>query len=201
MSHLDRVTLAHLRLALFAFIFPHPSRVAECCDPGLHPAEEQEQLNAMGNHLKDTAVKQGFLMKSGNHKKTWHRRWFILSDSGCGYFESEGDTAPLGVFVANEVMDVVASVDGETGLPFSFRVVAPHRHYDMQASNPRDLARWVSAFVALKARGQSIACATTVITTNDASGAATPVGRLHSLDTSVLSGGGDTPQPFPDSPG
>jgi hypothetical protein len=50
----------------------------------------------LGQNLRRNALKVGFLMKCGEHKKTWHRRWFILSSDSFGYFESDVSTAPLG---------------------------------------------------------------------------------------------------------
>lgn len=112
--------------------------------------EERSQLRGLGAALKDAAVKAGYLMKSGNHKKSWHRRWFVMAPTGVGYFESETSPEPLGVFMTSEITDVVPDVSRELSLPFAFRVVAMHRAYDMQASNARDQGRWVSAFLSLK---------------------------------------------------
>jgi hypothetical protein len=90
-------------------------------------------------------------MKSGHHKKTWHRRWFVLSPAGVGYFESDAAAVPLGVLLPSEVVGVIWDVSAELDLPFAFRVMTPHRPYDIQASNSRDQARWVTAFQQLAA--------------------------------------------------
>ena len=49
-----------------------------------------------------------------------------------GYFETDTSTTPLGVFMSMEMQDVLPDVSVELGMPFTFRVVASHRHYDIQ---------------------------------------------------------------------
>jgi PH domain len=108
--------------------------------------DETSQLALFGESLRSTAVKSGYLMKSGHHKKTWHRRWFVLSPTGVGYFESDAAPVPLGVLLPSEIVGVIWDVSAELDLPFAFRIMTSHRPYDMQASNSRDQSRWVTAF-------------------------------------------------------
>ena len=123
-----------------------------CVSPGR--ADERTALAAMGASLKATAVKSGFLQKSGDKHKSWHRRWFILSPLGVGYFESPVSPEPLGIILPSEISDIVPDIAPELGLPFAFRVVAAHRGYDLQASNRRDVGRWVSAFGSVRTQMQ-----------------------------------------------
>jgi hypothetical protein len=58
--------------------------------------DDRAAVEELGQKLRRGALKVGFLMKCGDHNKTWHRRWFILGMDCVGYFESDLGTAPLG---------------------------------------------------------------------------------------------------------
>lgn len=58
--------------------------------------DDRAAVEELGQKLRRGALKVGFLMKCGDHNKTWHRRWFILGMDCLGYFESDLASAPLG---------------------------------------------------------------------------------------------------------
>ena len=73
-------------------------------------------------------------MKCGEHKKTWHRRWFILGPDCLGYFESDLSVAPLGTFAdppvcANAVIRVT-----RTHLHTRVSNVPTHTHADTRVN-------------------------------------------------------------------
>lgn len=100
-----------------------------------------------GQHLRQAALKLGFLLKRGGRHPSWKRRWVALVVSGLGYFEDETQGVPKGFVPFHSVNAFVPDADEEVGRRFAFVLHVHDRAYVFQAANERDKGRWVEALL------------------------------------------------------
>ena len=69
----------------------------------LAAAERQQQLRTASGHagMGETASRQGWLVKQGQKRKSWKKRWFVLSQHQLAYYNKQpkgkANSEPLGV--------------------------------------------------------------------------------------------------------
>ena len=118
---------------------------------------DMQKLTELAKGLKESAVKEGYLMKRGDHHKTWHRRWFALDKRMLGYFENSLDLKLKGAILMHEITKIEANMDEELQLPFAFGLQTPERTYCIQANSERDRKWWVAALSLRCTRSGAIA--------------------------------------------
>ena len=95
-----------------------------------------------------TCEMSGWLMKLGEVRKTWKRRWFTLTRGFVQYYDSDqpAKNSSLGSFQCSEVSAVFPIVDERPGGQSLFHVVTPSRTFILQASGGLlDQTRWIDS--------------------------------------------------------
>ncbi|KAF8322717.1 PH-domain-containing protein [Clavulina sp. PMI_390] len=141
-----------------------PPQVAPPEDPPLDP-----------NHV----VMSGYLMKCGSKRKTWHKRWFMLTSDRLAYSKSHIDTKHTKQVALAKVVDAIeftppakhgrdssdaggssgmSSLNGAAGFGTSsqprntFKIITTQRPFLLSAPSEEEEIQWLSAVRALIAR-------------------------------------------------
>ena len=91
---------------------------------------------------------QGWLQKMGEVRKTWKRRWFMLSEGSVYYFEKEGSSVSQasGSFKCAQIEAVVPLIDETNdGSAYTFFVVCRERTYVLRAASLPEQTQWIDA--------------------------------------------------------
>eukprot|EP00736_Rhodelphis_marinus_P014213 Rmarinus@m.6255 len=93
---------------------------------------------------------RGYLVKRGAKRKTWKRRWFVLSNNILMYFRNENARSPIRCIYMED--SVVCSVEDEKALsgcptPYVVAVTTPNRTFWLCAESDSELMRWTKALV------------------------------------------------------
>lgn len=76
----------HPRLSAAAPRATQPAHVVE-------PVDEEMRRRMEGERL----VKSGYLMKKGERRKTWKKRWFVLRTEKLAYYKDDKVSGPRGI--------------------------------------------------------------------------------------------------------
>jgi len=71
--------------------------------PKLFSGSKKAELEALGADIRATALRSGYVFKRAHHKKSWKRRWFVLTPTVLGYFDAPTSTTPNGVILLSEM--------------------------------------------------------------------------------------------------
>ncbi|CAM0139228.1 hypothetical protein VKS41_005662 [Umbelopsis sp. WA50703] len=91
---------------------------------------------------------RGWLVKlsSGTLRKTWNRRYFVLSDYELRYYRQENDTHPAGMINLNDYH--YAYPENIKKLPYAFSILSKdrtRRPYVLNAENTQDMMIWLES--------------------------------------------------------
>ncbi|KAG7089437.1 hypothetical protein E1B28_011122 [Marasmius oreades] len=115
------------------------------------------------------AVLSGYLMKCGSKRRTWHKRWFVLTGEKLVYSDSHMDTKPHRQFLYSDILDAleydvpshrhhaspVSSPPIESDRPeksHTFKIVTTKKTLLVCAPSEEDEITWLGAIRALIAR-------------------------------------------------
>ncbi|KAI9101193.1 hypothetical protein DFS34DRAFT_460420 [Phlyctochytrium arcticum] len=118
--------------------------------PRLQPADEAEDsegcaefaLDEPDNALRnEQIIKSGFLMKKGERRRTWKRRWFVLRPTRLAYYKNEKEYELLKVI---NLADIHAIAEVELKKRRNvFGLVTRERTYYVQATSREDMEGWL----------------------------------------------------------
>jgi hypothetical protein len=89
----------------------------------------------------------GWLMKQGEHIKTWRRRWFVLKAGKIFWFKQDGVTSmsqPRGVIEVKSCLSVKGAEDA-LNKPFAFEVSTNNDTQYFIADSDKEKEDWINA--------------------------------------------------------
>ncbi|KAM8795902.1 differentially expressed in FDCP 6 homolog [Eudromia elegans] len=106
--------------------------------------------------LIEDVLKQGYLWKKGQLRRTWSERWFTLKPSALSYYTSEERKEKKGSIPLDKhcCVEVLPDRDGKRCM---FCVKTPSRTYEMSAADTRQRQEWTLAIqtaIRLQAEGK-----------------------------------------------
>lgn len=90
------------------------------------------------------ALKQGYLLKKANLRRTWTERWFVLKPSVFSYYVSEECKEKKGTIAIDKDCGVEILPDRD-GRRCMFCVKTPTKTHEMSASDTKHRQEWVTA--------------------------------------------------------
>ncbi|KAG8934759.1 hypothetical protein FRC01_000440 [Tulasnella sp. 417] len=106
-----------------------------------------EELNTLND---ECAMKDGYLYKKGERRKTWKKRWFVLRQTQLSYYKTNKEYKLLRLLPLSEVHCVTPVTLKRHD--HAFGIVTPARTYYVQADSAAEADSWVRALNEAKAR-------------------------------------------------
>ncbi|KAI9311475.1 hypothetical protein BX666DRAFT_1995496 [Dichotomocladium elegans] len=98
----------------------------------------------------EKTVKAGYLMKKGEKRRNWKRRWFVLRLTKLAMYKDSKEYKLLRIIDMNEIHRVV-HVTSEQKYKYMFAISTPRRLYYLQAENANDMYDWIESLQKTKA--------------------------------------------------
>ncbi|KAI8142672.1 hypothetical protein BJV82DRAFT_613837 [Fennellomyces sp. T-0311] len=98
----------------------------------------------------EKAVKSGYLLKKGEKRRTWKKRWFVLRTTKLAMYKDSKEYKLLRIIDLHEVHSVV-HVTSRNKYKYMFAISTPKRMYYLQADNQHELDGWIAAIEQTKA--------------------------------------------------
>ncbi|OZJ04394.1 hypothetical protein BZG36_02411 [Bifiguratus adelaidae] len=96
----------------------------------------------------EVPIRSGYLLKKGEKRRTWKKRWFVLRSTRLAYYK---DSKEYELLHNIEIEDIhsVGEVLGLKDKKYVFSIVTPRRTYYIQAEDRQDMEEWISAMAEL----------------------------------------------------
>ncbi|PLW08666.1 hypothetical protein PCASD_24945 [Puccinia coronata f. sp. avenae] len=115
--------------------------------------DEEEELPSNENHYRqfgdienEEILHSGYLLKKGERRKTWKRRWFVLRKTCLVYYKNEKEYCLLRIIPLNEI-HTCAEVEVKQ-YDNTFGIVTPARTYYVRARSRTERNQWTSKVTA-----------------------------------------------------
>ncbi|KAG8890781.1 hypothetical protein FRB98_004826 [Tulasnella sp. 332] len=118
-------------------------------DDDWDPAGDRTQEEAAALDTENV-VKSGYLLKKGERRKTWKKRWFVLRQTQLSYYKSSKEYQTLRVLPISEIHSV--SQVTLKRHDYTFGIVIPSRTYYIQAGSAAEVDSWVRAISDARAK-------------------------------------------------
>ncbi|KAG2219958.1 hypothetical protein INT45_002172 [Circinella minor] len=92
----------------------------------------------------EKSVKSGYLLKKGEKRRTWKKRWFVLRTTKLAMYKDSKEYKLLRIIDLHEVHSVV-HVTSRNKYKYMFAISTPKRMYYLQADNQHELDNWIAA--------------------------------------------------------
>lgn len=95
----------------------------------------------------DTPDRAGWLMKQGEHLKTWRKRWFVLKQGKIFWFKSDGvskDSVCRGCLDVSKCLSVRGAEDA-INKPFAFEISSSRETMFFVAETNKDKEDWINS--------------------------------------------------------
>lgn len=96
-------------------------------------------------HIEEEPIKTGYCTKQGLFRKSWKRRYFILSSSAFRYCRSMEDRTPIRIIKVLDILEVRPSIGIHLNRENVFEVVTQNRVFYVQAESEIDRDSWLLA--------------------------------------------------------
>ncbi|XP_029645641.1 pleckstrin homology domain-containing family A member 2 isoform X2 [Octopus sinensis] len=109
-------------------------------------ADSDDNVSGRGTpacHL--AAHKSGYAVKQGAVRKSWKRRFFVLTDQGISYYQSEQSLSPIRTIPKNNLLEVKKSIATHLDRDNLFEIITSKRTFYVQADSPTDMSSWIDA--------------------------------------------------------
>jgi len=123
------------------------------------------------NPTYEKTIKQGYLNKAGpaKRKRTFHRRWVVLTSTTVSYYEKFGDPEPKGSFLVELISSVrtvteKGAAEDKVPVNLAFEVVTPSRMFLFVAETPKSQSDWIRTMSMISSKSKistSNSCHTT----------------------------------------
>ncbi|GAA6058342.1 hypothetical protein JCM3770_001979 [Rhodotorula araucariae] len=125
-----------------------------------------------GRLSDNIALKSGYLMKKGERRKAWKKRWFVLRGGQLAMYKNDKEYRLLRLIPLTEI-HAVAPIELKKHL-HAFGIVTPRRTYYVKADSPDSVTSWCRLIERAKAEYAARATVASVDTPTAASPAQTP---------------------------
>ncbi|KAL1920166.1 uncharacterized protein VTP21DRAFT_1312 [Calcarisporiella thermophila] len=121
-------------------------------EPGAANESDEEGPEAKAMLQSEKAIKSGYLLKKGEKRKTWKKRWFVLRSTKIAYYKDEKEYKLLHVMDLQDVHTVeeVKHKDKQN----VFVIVTPARTYFIRADSRPIMESWISAINGARAQAE-----------------------------------------------
>ncbi|KAI8885833.1 PH domain-like protein [Backusella circina FSU 941] len=89
----------------------------------------------------EKVLKAGYLLKKGEKRRTWKKRWFVLRSSKLAMYKDKKEYKLLRIIDLHEIHKVV-QVTSKNKYKYVFAFVTPKRVYYVQANDQQDMDDW-----------------------------------------------------------
>ncbi|KAI9597415.1 hypothetical protein BDF19DRAFT_434993 [Syncephalis fuscata] len=118
-----------------------------------YESEEQYELEAMNlsksqltEVTREQTIYSGYLMKRGEIRKAWKKRWFILRSSELVYYKDQKEYKLLGIIPLDSILacaEVQRTKKRKSKRANVFGVVTTKRKFYFAAPSPEDMLSWL----------------------------------------------------------
>ncbi|KAI9317604.1 hypothetical protein BX666DRAFT_1857195, partial [Dichotomocladium elegans] len=91
----------------------------------------------------EKVIKSGYLLKKGEKRRSWKRRWFVLKTTKLAMYKDNKEYKLLRVIDLNLARSIV-HVTSKTKYKFMFAITTPKRTYYLQAQDEFDMEAWMA---------------------------------------------------------
>lgn len=148
----------------------------------------------------NVAVKSGYLMKKGERRKAWKKRWFVLRGGQVAMYKTDKEYQLLRLIPLTDI-HTCAPIEFKKH-SFTFGIVTPDRTYYVKADSAADVHDWCTKVERAKEDSKALATVTSLDTptpgdvTPHAQTSQTPAGAIPIPSSSSSSGQPSSP-PLP----
>ncbi|GAA6010838.1 hypothetical protein JCM10207_003952 [Rhodosporidiobolus poonsookiae] len=126
-----------------------------------------------GGLSENATLKSGYLMKKGEKRKTWKKRWFVLRSGQLAMYKTDKEYRLLRLIPIADIHSV-SPVELKKHAN-AFAIVTPHRAFYVEAPSAAEVKEWCQLIDRAKSDYRSRATVTSLDTPTDTA-APTPVG-------------------------
>ncbi|GAA5853844.1 hypothetical protein JCM8547_007470 [Rhodosporidiobolus lusitaniae] len=105
--------------------------------PQLDPVRTSRDSGGLSENV---ALKSGYLMKKGEKRKTWKKRWFVLRGGQLAMYKTDKEYRLLRLIPITDIHSV-SPVELKKHF-HAFGIVTPRRTYYVEASSPDEVQSW-----------------------------------------------------------
>ncbi|BGP19246.1 hypothetical protein JCM10213_007019 [Rhodosporidiobolus nylandii] len=148
--------------------------------PGRRDLDSARTSRDSGGLSENVALKSGYLMKKGEKRKTWKKRWFVLRGAQLAMYKTDEEYRLLRLIPITDIHSV-SPVELKKHA-HAFGIVTPRRTYYVEASSPSEVHSWCQLIDRAKTDYRSRATVTSLDApstgrdSGTATGQQTPVG-------------------------
>ncbi|KAM0752503.1 PH-domain-containing protein [Meredithblackwellia eburnea MCA 4105] len=136
---------------------------------------ERLRISGEGTRMSDdVAFKSGYLMKKGERRKAWKRRWFVLRGGQVAMYKNDKEYQLLRLIPLTEI-HTCAPIEFKKHA-HTFGIVTPRRTYYVKATSDAEVQDWCSNVERAKEEMKALATVTSVETPTP--GDVTPSGPI-----------------------
>ncbi|KAI7866276.1 hypothetical protein BDF14DRAFT_1816119 [Spinellus fusiger] len=106
-------------------------------DPSAVPLSEQ----AVELLKTEKVVNSGYLLKKGEKRRTWKKRWFVLRTTKMAMYKDDKEYKLLRIIDLHEIHSVV-QVTSKNKYKHVFAIITPKRMYYVQAKDQQEMNTW-----------------------------------------------------------
>lgn len=110
-------------------------------DSEVDPVEESQTLTE--ELQQEKVIKSGYLLKKGERRKSWKKRWFVLRKTKLAYYKDEKEYKLLHI-INMSIAHAIDEVKIKTHA-YCFGIVTRQRTYYMKAASREELDEWLEA--------------------------------------------------------
>ncbi|KAJ9124169.1 hypothetical protein QFC22_000966 [Naganishia vaughanmartiniae] len=89
-------------------------------------------------------IKSGYLLKKGERRKTWKKRWFVLRTEKLAYYKDQKEYVLCRILNLRDIHSVLA-VQLKKNQHHTIGIVTPQRTYYVRASSGAEMEGWIRA--------------------------------------------------------
>ncbi|KAI7876323.1 PH-domain-containing protein [Lichtheimia hyalospora FSU 10163] len=90
----------------------------------------------------EKAVKSGYLLKKGEKRRTWKRRWFVLRTTKLAMYKDSKEYKLLRIIDLHEIHSVVHVTNNK--YKYMFAISTPKRMFYLQADTQQEMNDWIT---------------------------------------------------------
>lgn len=115
---------------------------------GVDSEEECQGTPAACLLENEKTMKAGYLLKKGERRKTWKKRWFVLRTTKLAYYKDEKEYQLLQIIDMDTIHNVSPVIRKDKQNIFC--IVTPQRTYYVQTESKKELEDWMASIMKAK---------------------------------------------------
>lgn len=107
--------------------------------------ESIQRSSSPSQNFEEESIKSGYCTKQGFFRKSWRRRFFILSASSFRYCRSMEDRIPIKIIKVADILEARPSIGIHLNRENLFELVTQSRVFYIQADSESERDSWIAA--------------------------------------------------------